>query len=70
MRVLSMPDPDWAMITGHDTTPLVIVNSVNIISRNKNADEMPEEVLQAFTEAAAKYGLDINDMCNIDNTVC
>ena len=69
-RVLAMPDPDWAMVSGRDNTAFAIFNTVNIISRNKNAKEMPADVLEAFTAAAAKFGLDINAMCDIDNTIC
>ena len=65
-----MPDPDWVMVTGHHTDPLVVLNTVNIMSRNKNANDMPADVLAALTDTAAKFGLDINAMCDIDNTDC
>ena len=65
-----MPDPDWALVSGHDVSTFATINAVNVISRNKNADDIPVDVLEALTDAAAKFGLDINDMCDIDNTMC
>ena len=65
-----MPDPDWAFVSICESDPVENINSVNVISRNRDATNIPADVLAALTEAAAKYGLDINEMCDISNTNC
>ena len=65
-----MPDPDWVMVLGNRTNPWLELDSVNIMSRSKNADNMPPEVLSAFNDIGYKLGLEIRIMCDIDNTDC
>ena len=46
------------------------INELQILSRHRNADNIPTDLMANFTEVAAKYGVDLKTMCSIDNTEC
>ena len=68
--MLAIPNRDWALVSICRVDPTENVNMINVFSRNRDASDIPPDVLSALTEAAAKFSLDINGMCAIDNTNC
>jgi len=70
-RFLTVVDGKYALLSSCVTSPLVNVNSLMVVSKKRNFDEIPAEAVEKLRETAAKFGIDLdNDMCTVNNSKC
>jgi len=69
-RIVSHPHPDYMLVLWCGKIPIQEYNGGLLFSRKRNDLEMSEQVRNQLREAAAKHGLEFDQMCSSDNSWC
>ena len=61
---------DYALVATCSRAKTFRVNNFNVFSKKMNFDLVTSEELEVLKTAAANHGVDLDAMCDIDNTTC
>ena len=61
---------DFALVSTCSRAKTFRVHNFNVFSKNRSFDQISEGELEQLRQAAAKQGVDLDAMCNIDNSSC
>lgn len=69
-RIVSHPHPDYMLVFWCGNIPIQEYNGGLLFSRHRNDKTMTKEVREDLTKAAARLGVDFQQMCSSDNSWC
>jgi hypothetical protein len=67
---VSYPDPDWALVIWCGSNPALDYNGGFVISRHRSLGMLPADVEVELREAAERFGINYDTLCESDNTLC
>lgn len=67
---MSYPDPDWALVIWCGFNPALKYHGAFVVSRHRSLKMLPANVEVELRAAAERFGMNWDNMCESDNTLC
>jgi len=69
-RFVSMPHPEWAFVLWCGSNPILHYSGGFVLSKHQRFSSMPADVKQAMQADLVNFGLDLDALKVMDNSVC
>lgn len=69
-RFVSMPHPDWAFVLWCGSNPILHYSGGFVLSKHRDFHAMPTDVKEAMSADLLNFGLNLDNLKVMDNSVC